>query len=138
MTSDLRADYLVTEFNAIADPAIAFTATNPPEVVDVESERADWAVFVQPFAESEEPQDRGDMSREELQVNVIVHGPLSATLTRAVALTFMKSLRDALRETEFEGYRWDGNETVSLFDFDALKTKKQFLSLFRATYFHFG
>lgn len=138
MTADDLADLLVIHFNGLAAPPIAFQAVKPVEVAEAEKERSDWAVFVVPFGESEEPFDRADACREEYICSVIINGPVKASLTRAKGSEFCKFLRDGLRETTLGGLRWDGNETVSLWDVDALKTKSQFLSLFRATYYQFA
>jgi len=136
MTSDQLADSLVLHFNAISDPLIAFQAIKP-EVAEADKECSDFAVFVIPFGESEAAFDRGDTSREERVVSVVVNGPIGQ-VTKSIALAFCESLRRSLRETEFDGLRWSGNETVSVYDFDALNTKSQFLHLFRATYFTFA
>jgi hypothetical protein len=73
-----------------------------------------------------------------LTVRVVVSGPISETITRAIALKFVKQLRRSLREVEFETdnerFRWISNEVDSLYDIDALKTQGQFLSTFLATY----
>ena len=134
MTADEIADELVTHFNAISDPLIAFQAIVPDDVEDIEKERTDFVVFVVPTGESEEPFDRGDTCNEERVISVVVSGPIK-TVTKRLAMQFGEQLRRSLRETEFQGYRWSGNETTTLIDYNALKTKGQFLSRFDATYF---
>ena len=134
MTSDELADYLVDHFNDLSDPIVAFQAIKPETVAEAQKERADYGVYVLPYEESETPLDRGDTCNEQRVVSVVVNGPLK-TVTRSTAMQFCEQLRRALRETTFNGYRWSGNETVSIFDANALKEKDQFLSLFRATYF---
>jgi hypothetical protein len=137
MTSNDLADYIVVHLNLLVDPIIAFQATNPETIAEASKEVADFQVFVMPFEESEESIDRADTCREERVVSVVVNGPIGQ-VTKAIALQFAEELRYSLRETEFEGYRWQGNETVSVLDADALKTKGQFLHLFRATYYTFA
>jgi len=152
VSADDLADYLVQLFNGLDGLPVKFKAENP-EVVEIAAEQGDWVVKCIAFAESEDAEDRGDMCREELQVDVYVHGPLSETFKKKQAVRLVRKLRRALRLTEFEfkheepegdedattTFRWDRNETVNgLFDLDALTTKNQFLSMFRATYFNFG
>ena len=136
MTSDELADHLAEHLGTIEEPIIEFQAVKPETVAEAQAERSDYGVFVIPYAESETPLDRGDMCNEERVVSVVVNGPLK-TVPRATALKFCEQLRNSLRESEFDGYRWAGNETVSIFDSAVLKEKNQFLSLFRATYFNF-
>lgn len=138
MTADDLADLVVVELNAIANPPIKFTAVKPDDFGTIDKETSSFTVFVIPFSESEEAFDRGDACREELVVSVVVNGPVKAPLTRAEASEFVRLLRSTLRETILDEVRWSSNETVSLYDFEAMKTKKQFLSLFQATYYRFG
>lgn len=135
MTAEDLADQLAAFLSALDDPPIAFAAENPTEPASVEAERGEFHVFVVAYAENEEPVDQyGETVREELVVSVLVNGPL-LLINRHTAIAFVKFLRESLRGTEFDRYRWSGTETVTLYDFDAQKTKNQFLSLFRATYF---
>lgn len=110
-----------------------------------ELERTDKTatVQVQPWSESEEPADRGDMQNQRREVNVIVQTPLEEGLDEELAMTWLGELKAAFNETRLDlgagdVWRWDGNETVSLFDTDALKNKRQFLSVFRASFFNFA
>lgn len=137
MTSNDLADYIVAHLNLLDDPIIEFQAVNPETVAEASKEIADFQVFVMPFEETEEAIDRADTCREERVVSVVVNGPIGQ-VTKSIALQFAEQLRLSLRETEFEGYRWQGNETVSVLDAEALKSKNQFLHLFRATYFTFA
>ncbi len=137
MTSNDLADYIVAHLNLLDDPLIEFQAINPETVAEASVEVHNFQVFVMPFEESEESIDRADTCREERVVSIVVNGPIGQ-VTKAIALQFAEQLRLSLRETEFEGYRWQGNETVSIYDADALKSKNQFLHLFRATYFTFA
>ncbi len=149
MNADDLADKLVNLFNTASSLPFAVKAENP-EVVEIAATQEEWVIKCIAFAESEDSEDRGDMCREELQVDVYVHGPITDTIKKKQAIQLVRTLRRLLRETEFAfvdeddaaetaTYRWDRNETVNgLFDVDALNTKKQFLSMFRATYFNFG
>jgi hypothetical protein len=135
MTSDEIADRMVEHLNALEEPLIAFQAVNPPEIGEADKERSDYAVFVIPNAERETPFDRGDTCDERRVLSIIVNGPIRGNVTKRIAMQFGEQLRRSLRETEFEGYRWAGNETTTLVDYAALKTKNQFLSRFDAEYF---
>ncbi|MGD9632655.1 MAG: hypothetical protein AB7I57_18335 [Pirellulales bacterium] len=137
MHAEELAKKLATHFSALDEKPVGFQATAPLELAVADAERRDWGVFVVPFEESEEPLDRGDMCREELVVKVVVNGP-TKQITRAKGIELSKFLRDSLRETEFDGFRWAGNETELLYDADAFKSSGQFLSVFRATYFTFN
>lgn len=138
MTSDDLADLLVTHLNGLADKPITYQAVKPEEVAEADKERSDWGVFIVPYSEAEEAFDRGDTCREELVCSVVINGPVRGSVTREKGCELSRFLRFSLRETELGGYRWQENETVSLYDSDALKTKGQFLSLFRATYYDFA
>ena len=136
-TSDDLAENLVAHFNA-ATLALKCPAEKPPVVPDFEKETAtSFRIYLVPYSESEEAFDQGDTCREELHVSVVVHGPLSATVSRARALELVKSARLSLRETEFDGFRWFRNETLTLLDREALRTKNTLLSSFRALYYNF-
>lgn len=138
MNADELAELVATYVDALASPPIVFNATVPATAASVEAETADWKVFVLPYGESEEALDRGDMCREELTCSVVINGPVNGVTTKQNGLELSKFLRTSLRETEFSGFRWESNEVATVYDFDALKTKSQFLSLFRATYFQFA
>ena len=138
MTSDALADLVVATLNALVSPPLNFQAINPPEMATADAERSNFAVFAIPFSETESSFDRGNTCREDRVVSVVVNGPLDMNVTRAKALEFVEFLRLGLRGTELGGYLWADNETVSIFDTEALKTKNQFLSLFRASYYRFG
>jgi hypothetical protein len=43
-----------------------------------------------------------------------------------------------LNLTDFDGYRWQGNETISLYDPIAIRERDHFLSVFRPEYFNFA
>lgn len=134
MTADEIADEVVDVLNTIASPTFAFVATNPPNGPDVERESAGTTVHVYPYSESETPQDRGDMVVADREVNVLLTRTLDANETRADCLAWLAELKDALRQTKFGGFVWRGNETLTLYDFDAWTQRRQFISLFRATY----
>jgi hypothetical protein len=137
MTSDQLADDIVAHLNAIESPIVEFQAVNPAEVGEhLKEKRNDFAVFVIADSESETPLDRGDTCDERRTVAVIINGPIRGNMTKQTALRFGEQLRLALRETEFDGYIWAGNETTTLIDYAALKENRQFLSRFAATYFN--
>lgn len=135
MTSDELADLVVEHFNALAGPVIEFQAVNPPEIGEADKERSDFGVFVIPNSETETAFDRGDTCDERRVLSVIVNGPIRGNMTRRLAMQFGEQLRRSLRETEFEGYRWARNETTTLVDYAALKSKNHFLSRFDTEYF---
>lgn len=137
MTSHDIADLLAEHYNSLGDKPIEFFATNP-EVINVEKESSDWAVFVGPFEESEAAQDRGDMCDMRVTCQVVVHGPVSIVTPKSAGIALVHWLRNALRETELGGYRWVACETVSLFDFDALVGRKMFVSWFNAEFQRYG
>lgn len=138
-TSDDLADALVEHFNELEEVPIEFEAQKPEEEIVLDPKVQEWKVYVWPAGESEEAIDRGDMCREELQVEVYIHGPIGEQFTKKKAIEFVKFLRKSLRETQFENFRWDSNELVDgVFDTGVLKLKKHFLTVFRATYFNFA
>lgn len=141
-TSDDLADAIVDRYlayfygtDAEEDPLIEFTPVNPVEVAEVIVEQSDYLVFVFPDGETEAPFDHGDAVNERLTVAVVVNGPAHGNYTRALALKFVKQLRTALRGTKFDDFSWESTEVDPLWDVEALKTKGQFLSAFRATYY---
>lgn len=138
MTADEIADAMVATFQAIDEPLIGAAVENPPETTDVEAELGGWFVYVIPYDETEAPQDNADMCERLRIVSVAINGPIDATTNRKLAGRFVEQLRASLEESEFGRYQWDGNETIVLWDFEALKDKRQFLSLFRATYRDFN
>lgn len=139
ITSEEIADGVVAVLNAIEEKLIAFEANNPPVVPDYEKERAPgFRVHVVPFAEDDEALDHSDAANETLKVNVILQGPITQQLTRKLYLQAQKQMRIALREVDVADYAWQGNETASLFDADALRDRDEFLSVFRPTYYGIG
>lgn len=151
-TSDDLADSIVATYNSepdVDDPwLIEFEAVNPPEIAEIEAEIDGWVVYVVPYAEGEESQDRGDMCREDLQCDVYVHGPVGDQITRAVGIGFVRQLRHRLRQTKYTKtndddsiaeFIWEKNETVNgIYDQDVLKNKRRFLSMFRTSYYDFA
>lgn len=135
MTSDQIADSVVAHLNATTAKPIQFEAVKPATVAEAEAESASYGVFVLPYAESEVPFDNGFTCKRERVVSIVVNGPINDLVDRAKAMEFSEFVRTALEGTEFDGYLWSGNETVSLYDAEVLRTKNKFLSLARATYF---
>lgn len=137
MNAEELADYVVEHFNAIEDPVIAFEATKPEDIAEAYKERDNYQVFVIPFSETETRIDRGDTCEQHRTVEVVVTGPIGQ-VTRFTALQFLTQLKRSLRLTKFDNHRWMGNETPTLWDPDAMKTKGQFLSVFHAEYVGLG
>ena len=137
MTSaDDIADGVVAMLNAL-ETSIAFQAVNPPNVPEIDREVNDATVQVYPFEETEEPTDRGDMVKATRVVSVIVQAPLKTDRARKDCIAWLNELKAAFTEQTISGYRWGGNTTDSLYDFDAMAQKRQFLSVFKATFFSF-
>ena len=133
MTTEELAELMAECFNELEDSPRPYQAVSSDDISEAHAERNDLQVFVIPYGESEEAFDRGDACREELTCSVVVNGPV----TREEGVELSRFLRYGLRETELGGYRWQDNETVSLWDSEALR-KGQFLGLFRATYFDYA
>lgn len=149
ISSDQLADLLVPHFSELdmeelgdeleLELPIEFDVENPDHEILINVEATDWTVQIWPFGESETSIDRGDACREELLVDVYVHGPLNEVITRQHGVDLVRALRYSLRGTEFEGFRWEKNETVNgVFDAGLLKSATLFVSMFRATFFNFG
>ncbi len=139
MTScDEIADAVVEQLKTLTT-TIAFAPENPPLFPIMDRGVAGPSVQVQPWAEDETATDRGDMLAAARTVNVIVSCPIEGDRTRAECLTWLNEIKEGFREFEIAGgWRWQKNETVTLYDSDALKEKSQFLSLFRATFYNFA
>ncbi len=138
MTSaDDIADGIVAMLNTLATD-ISFVAVNPPQIPEIEREVDAATVQVYPYEESEESKTHtDDMVQAVRVVKVIVQCPMG-TLTRAQCLTWLNQLKEGFRNTTVDGFKWDKCETETLYDFPAIKTKNQFLSLFSATYYNFA
>lgn len=133
-TSEDIANGVVAIFNAMEERLVEVDAVNPPEVPQIDVETARKSIQVYPFEEADEFND-GDSSTRRLTVAVLVHTPVSSAFKRADGIAWVGQLRQALEGAEIGDYLWQENETVSLWDFDALKDKRQFQSLFRATFY---
>lgn len=139
MTADEIADQIVEVFNALTDQECRFAAEKPAVLATVEAERKDLGVFVVPKDEQEEEVgDRGFTCKRTRVVSVAVNGPLNDNFTLARYLKQVEALRQSLEGTEFDGYLWSGNETISLWDNEALRIRNRFLALFEATYYTFS
>ena len=138
MNLDDLADALVEHFNDLDDLPIEIEAENPLEQITIDDARSDWRLFVWPFGKRRTPLDRGDMCRVDALIDVYVHGPIKGVITRKKGHELLDALQDSLRETTLLGYKWDGVEPIDgEFDAGVLRTKKHFLSMFRATFFAF-
>lgn len=120
---------------------VAFKAEGPTLAPDINRSVADSTLQLQPWEEAEESLDRGDMLNATRVVNVICQKPLDNG-GEENCFQWLNEVKEAFRELILDAtdgeWRWTGNETVSLFDSDAAKTKRQFLSVFRATFQNFG
>jgi hypothetical protein len=139
--ADEIADLLVEVLNGLAT-SIAFEAINPAEIPVTDRENSPPQVQVYAYEENEEPADRGDMLRAERAVNVIVSAPMVEGRTKADCLAWLSEIKEGFREltlTAADGstWRWSGNQTITLYDFDAIKEKRQFVSLLRAGFYSF-
>ena len=139
MTADEIADHMVATFNAITDKRIIFKATKPEDVNEVDAERSDFGVYVVAQDEREEPINQdGTTSRRVRVVRVAANGPINVQHTRSKYLKAMEQIRESLEGTDFDRYRWTGNEVLSLWDYDALRYRNRFMALFEATYDNFS
>lgn len=137
VTAEHIAQSIVALYDAADDKPCEFKAAIGTSVMEAAAERLDVGVIVVPFSETETPEDRGDMVRDEIEVQVVVNGPLGETgFTRDLGLSLSKFLRHLHRETEIEGYDWDSCESISLYDVEA-ERKHQFLALYRVKYYSF-
>lgn len=138
MTSDELCDLLVTHFNGLTDSPIEFQAEHPETVAESYAEIDNWRVFILPFEELEEPIDLGNETcREEITPSVVINGPIDDQTTKNDGLALQKFLRESLKGVELSGLLWAGNEVPTVCDTEALK-KRQFLSVFRPTFYEFA
>lgn len=138
MTIDELADLVVAHLNALESKPIVYQAIKPEDTAEADAERESWGVFVVPFEKSLEPFDRGGTCREEIRLSIVVNGPVKGAANRAKGEELADFLGDSFRDTDLEDYSWDGNEIVLPYDTEALKTKKQFLHVFRPKFFRFA
>lgn len=141
------AEGIVTLLNANGNAlSIAFNAELALEEVEIARVGAGASVHVYPYDETEEALDRGDMVEATRTVSVVVQSPLHDAISRGACLIWLNEIKSLFREHEIEtvdeeddgSWRWQNNETVTLYDFDVMKEKRQFLSIFNAVFFHFG
>lgn len=139
MTADEIADEIVDVFNALEDQEFTFTAEKPVTVKAVDAELAELGVFVIAKDEQEEAiGDQGDTCKRTRVVSVAINGPVRSDRTLGKYLKQVEALRESLEGTVFGSYRWDMNETGSLWDYEALHSRNRFLALFEATYYDFS
>lgn len=115
---------------------VAFAVEGPILVPDINRSVDSSTLQLQPWSEAEEPFDRGDAQNCERVINVICQKPLDDG-GELKCFQWLNEVKAAFGELELDDWRWVGNETVSLFDSDAAKLKRQFLSVFRATFRNF-
>lgn len=124
------------------NPPVAFQAEGPTLTPDINRSVDVSTLQLQPWEEAEESFDRGDALNATRVVNVICQKPLDDG-GELNCFKWLNGVKEAFRELVLEDanggeWRWTGNETVSLYDSDAAKQKRQFLSIFRATFQNFG
>lgn len=137
MNSEDVAAEVVDILNELEDKPFEYKAEIPEQIGEAHVESGAWKVFVAPYAEFEEPIDRGDACRETVQLSVVVCGELNEQTTRDRGGELMKFLRDGFREQDFGGWMWEGSEAVVLYDPEALKSG-YFLSEFRPSFYRFA
>lgn len=135
--ADEIADLLVETLNGDFY-SIPFVAENP-EIPHVARENAPPSVQIYGYEETETPSDRGDMLTAVRAVNLIVSAPLGDQYNKKDCLAWLNEIKDVFIELELTAdnatrWRWLGNETITLYDFDAMLEKRQFYSLLRATF----
>ncbi len=139
MTADELAQALAEFYAETAEPLVAFDVEKPADVGVVDGEHETCQVFCVAKDEREEPVgDRGYTCKRVRVVSVAVNGRLDDERTLGKYLQLAEQLRTLLEGTEFGRYLWDGNETIVLWDAEAVRTRKRFLSLFEATYYEFS
>lgn len=132
MTAYDLAKLVAEHLNAAANPPRAFQAFRPKTKAEAVAEAGKWIVAVTPFEEEETPIDSSDACDCRIRLRIVVNGPAKEL---GEGVTFSRFIRNALRETTFDGYAWQGNQTVALWDEEAID-RGQFLSLFEAEYFN--
>lgn len=138
------AEALVTHLNASGDTtSIVFSAEVPEDTIEIERDKATASVYVYPYEETEESRDRADMVEAVRTVQIVVQAPLTATVKRKGCLKWLNEIKALFAELTLNvtgggEWIWRNNISVSLYDFDAMKTKKQFLSTFNAEFAFYG
>ena len=122
------------------DALVAFEVVGPT-LTPVLNRAVDISTLhLQPWSEEEEALDRGDMLAGTRSINVILQSPLE-NLTEEQCCKWMTAVKEMFREMEIDtsdgSWRWRRNESVTLYDTDAVKEKQQFLAIFRATFYNF-
>jgi hypothetical protein len=131
------ADGVVTMLNALTTD-IKFIAVKPDLLPELDRAVDAATVQVYPWEETEQSKTSSDaMLVLTRTVNVLAQCPATGK-TLADCLAWLNQLKEGFRGSRISGFAWDKNESASLYDFDAMKTKQQFLSIFRATYYSFG
>ena len=134
------AELLKPELDAVgaaSGAAIAFRVEGPTVAPDMDRSVDGSTLQLQPWEETEETFDRGDAQRAERAINVICQRPLDNGGEKK-CFQWLNEVKASFAELELDGWRWVGNETVTLYDSDAAQGKMQFLSLFRARFRNFG
>lgn len=134
MTSaDEIADAFCTYLNA-QEFSIEVQFANPPDLPQLDLIDGEVAGQVYPYEETEETIDRGDGYLATRTVQMVLNGPLTEDMTRKKYLAWLNEIKETFRELVVStSWRFASCETVSLYDFEAIK-RNQFLSLLRITF----
>lgn len=123
------------------DAIVGFAVEGPTLNPVIDRASSDATVQMQPWSETEETQDRGDMLAGEREINFILQCPME-NAGAGTCMLWLNQVKEAFRELELElpdgTWKWRGNETLTLFDSDAAKDMLQFISQFRATFYNFA
>ena len=131
MTSYDLAKLVADHLNKTEDKPRPFLAFRPKKKAEATVESGKWIVAVLAWAEDETPVDQNDECDCRLRVRVVLNGPIKEL---GDGLEFGQFIRRAMRQTEFDGFRWQGNQVIELWDEEAID-RGHFLSLFEAEYY---
>lgn len=132
---------VLNEVGSAVGAPVAFAVEGPTLVPNIDRSVASGTLQLQPWSEAETPLDRGDMQGCERVLNVICQKPIDEGGEENCFqwLNAVKAVFGELSLSADDGdWRWTGNETITLYDTDAAKSKMQFLSQFRATFQNFA
>lgn len=131
-TAATIADAVAAHYNAQTGKPFDYNATRPKTKAAVIAEQKRWSVFVIPERETETPIDHADSLNNTIHVRTVVNGPCK---DMADGLAIAKFLRLSLAELNINGYRFEGNEVLSLWDAEALEKRGQFLCMFESEFY---
>lgn len=133
LTDALNAEDLDGEFSI---QVTAEYSDGPPELP---RQLGSARVVCYGIEEGEEtPFDRGGGVKATRVVNVVLHCPINEQFSLAMGQAWMNEVKEACRELILcERWYHEANETVTPYDADLLAEQRQFVSLFRATFYDF-